>query len=541
VADLTPLPTAQRPSDGAYQPVSGFAVAAGVVAALFVLGLAGVFYSAVMSHRAAMSYELLLLPAVGVGLAFAARSHVKQAEGTRSGGKIAAAAWWVCVLGGAGYGAYLYANEFFIERESRAFADKFFEQLKQNRPHHAYVFLVDPAQRDAASPDNPEVFEAQFAQGYGPFRNHELIRQIRRNGKDVVLEHVSASDIGQESEGFRASHLYRLTTPEGVFDVRLGLKAAEARKGGKPVWRIDAKPNMAIAIKPERLSQYGRLLMDLESELSGLARIWTTMVSRGQTFRVHMFTLPGAEREALENGLLQLGFMGGGPATIWPVSPAFLPEDRRKAREAVANAGVLVAGGTVAPTIAKSVAFEDLMDIGFFRRDEANTPYTPEQLTKLRYIWPYAQLNALGVERPLPPTVLPAEPTRFVLEGDELRAIVPIEWTMSEARGFYKASLILSCREPEVVSALAEARKKGAAAADDSSLTLRGLPPRRWKIVGSLTLPEYFPCSNLPWRRCSLPRRGPPNRCCPPTASGCCSWGTATPSPGRSSLTSTLT
>ena len=491
MADLTPLPTAQRPTDGAYQPVSGFAVAAGVAAALFVVGLAGVFYSAVTSHRAAMSYELLILPAAGVALAFAARSHVKRSEGTRSGGKIAAAAWWVCVLGGAGYGAYLYANEFFIERESRAFADKFFEQLKAGRPHHAYVYLVEPGQRGAANPDDTEVFEAQFAEGYGKFRNHDLVRQMRRGGDDVRIEHVNASDIGQESDGFRATHLYRLTTPEGVFDVRLGLKAGEDlkdRKGGKPVWRVNARPISAIAIRPEHLSQYGRLMSELEGEANGLARAWAMLVSRGQTFRAHLFTLPGGDREALESGLIHLGVMGGGPATVWPVSPAILPDARRKSREAAANAAALVGGGATAVPIAKSVAYDDLLDAGFFRLDEANTvAFGKEQRARLDGLWPHAQLGPVSAERVLPPTVLPAEATRFVMANDELRVVVPLDWSMAEGRGIYKAAVILSCREPDVLAVLAEARKKGAAAVDDGSLTLRGVPARRWTIIALQT------------------------------------------------------
>ncbi|WP_020469069.1 hypothetical protein [Zavarzinella formosa] len=487
MADLTPLPTAQRPTDGAYQPVSGYAVAAAATAGVFVLFLVLVLFSAITSRRAAMSYELILLPVVGLGLSIAARSHLKRSEGTRSGQKLVTVAWWVCVLGGAGYAAYLYANEFFIERESRTYVDKFFEQLQKNRPHQAYVFLIDPVQRDAASPDNPDFFEAQFASGYGNFRNLDLVRLVRRNPNQVEFEHVGSMDIGQEAEGFKATQIYRMTTPEGIFDVRLGLKAAEARKGGKPLWRINSKPNVAISTKPDKLSQYGRLVQDLEGEANGVVRTWMFFASTGRMFRAHLYTLPGEERESLEKGLNQLAFMGGSLATQWTLTPGFLPEDRRKAREAAINGGIAVAGGSVSMSLAGWTAFDDLLDSGFFRRDDANTPFTPEMILKLRAYWRNPQLGLVNPDRPLPPNVLPSEAARFIFEKDELKVVVPVYWSTMDMKSFYKCDVTLSCVDPEVIRILSEARQKGVSALDNSDLTLRNLPSRRWKITSLQT------------------------------------------------------
>jgi len=72
VAKLTPIPTAQRPSDSGYQPVSWLAVSAIIVTGLFVLVMIALFLNAWTSKKAVLAYEWLVFPAVGLGFAIAA-------------------------------------------------------------------------------------------------------------------------------------------------------------------------------------------------------------------------------------------------------------------------------------------------------------------------------------------------------------------------------------------------------------------------------------------------------------------------------------
>lgn len=487
MAELTPLSTSQRPTDGAYQPVSGFAVAAIIVTGIFSLGLLGIFYSAFTSSRTPMTYELLFIAIVGFGLAIAARVHLKRSEGTRTGYGLANTAWWVCVLGGVGYAAFLYANEYFIQRESNEFAEKFFDQLKADKPHHAMMFVLEPAQRSAANPDNPEQFESAYAPLFGPFRNHELVRQFRRNGKNIELEHVSAVDIGQEAEGFKATHIYSLKTPEGIFEARLGLKAAEAKKGGKPQWRVNSKPTLAMSLSPRELSEYGRLLVDLEGEVNSMVRDWTMSISRGQRFRAQVMTLPGNLREQMDQAIVNLALVGGGPGTIWNFAPGFLPEDRRKTPEAI-NTAALAVSGTLPTKFATFIdTTSELLDAGFFKRDLGETPLTPEQIALIRKYWRRAQMTLWRPENPSPPETLAPEPTRFIIEDNEIKVIVPIDWQPMETRGLIKASAVLSCTNPEVIRILKEAQARGYKSPDRSNLTLRELPSRQWTIKNLLS------------------------------------------------------
>ena len=236
MAELSPIPSAQRPSDAGYQPVSGYAVAAAVAAGAFVLIFVVLVIVAAISKRSALSYELLFLPLAGLILAVIGRSHVRNSEGTRTGMRLANGAWWVCVLGGVGFGSYMYANELTLENESGRFAEQFLEELKAGRMQNAFLYLVPPDERQKADPtDESAVFEAAYlASGFSLFKNHELVRLMVRNGNATQIEHVGVAEVGQISSGFQATHLYRVTCPEGVFGLKVRTVAAEAAgSGGK--------------------------------------------------------------------------------------------------------------------------------------------------------------------------------------------------------------------------------------------------------------------------------------------------------------------
>lgn len=484
MAKLTPIPTAQRPSDGGYQPVSWLAVSAIFVTGLFVLVMIALFINAWTSRKAVLAYEWLVFPVVGLGFAIAAGSHVRRSEGTRSGAKLASLSWWVCVLGGAGFFAYLMANEYFIGVESRNFADRFFEQLKNDKPYHAFTFFIDPAQRENANPDNAEGMEAQFGQMYGAFRNLDVVREFRRSAGSIKIEHAGSTDVAQEADGYKATHIYRMETPEGLFEVRVGLKATESRIGGKPQWKIVSRPNFAFTIKPEKLSQYGRLINDLEAqEIRGLVSFWTDPRVQRVPFRAHLFTFPGIDREKMEQSLSRLTVFGGGIGGIWPVTSGILPADRRKSREVAEASRMAVSGGAILTQTESWVAFEDLFEIGFFKRFDENAPFTPELLTKLRLLWRAPSLTPANLERPLPPNISPAEAIRMTIDDKQIKYLVPIDWQTSDLKSFYKATLTIVCEEPEVIQMLQESRKKGLSAPDNGQVTLRDLPPRRWRIA----------------------------------------------------------
>src|SRR5262249_3163627 len=191
--------------------------------------------------RTPLSYELLLVPVTGLVLSIIARSHIRNSEGTRTGVGLANASWWVCMLGGAGFAAFLAANDVALRQESQRQSDAFFEALRAGRDEEAFdKYVLPPELRGRADPGTPE-FEQIYSQvGYSGYRNHPVIYGFRENGGGAVLvEHVGAKDVGQEGEGFKATHKYRITLPEGVFTTQVKLVASEPRGGGRPQWHIE--------------------------------------------------------------------------------------------------------------------------------------------------------------------------------------------------------------------------------------------------------------------------------------------------------------
>ena len=245
MAELTPLSSVQRPSDSEYEPVSGYAVAAAAITGLFVVALVAIAVQTMIASRAARSWELLVLPIAGFIFAVIARSHIRNSEGTRTGMRLANICWWVSILGGAGFTAYLYANSLALDYESGKFVDQMFNELKAGKTQEAFEnYLVAPEERNRVGPNAPpEVFEREYGpSGYTAFRNHEMVHLFQRNGSAVNFERVKIKESGQDAAGLYATHIYRLKCPEGEFEVQVKAVAAEVKKGGKQLWRIPAQP-----------------------------------------------------------------------------------------------------------------------------------------------------------------------------------------------------------------------------------------------------------------------------------------------------------
>src|SRR5262245_61762458 len=135
MAEPSPAPALPSTADPVpYVPVSWMAVAAATVAGLFIAILLALAVSAFVTKRPLVQAELLVFPAIGIVLSFAARRMIRNAEGTRTGDNLANIAWWTCVIGGLGYAAYLLAIDFAIRRDARIELERWVDHLKSGDP-----------------------------------------------------------------------------------------------------------------------------------------------------------------------------------------------------------------------------------------------------------------------------------------------------------------------------------------------------------------------------------------------------------------------
>lgn len=459
MAELTPIPAAQRPAELGYQPLSGYAVAAVIVSGVFALALVILVGIGLWSRRTPLSYELLLVPVTGLILAIIARSHIRNAEGTRTGAGLANASWWICVLGGAGFAAFLAANDVALRRESQRQSDGLVEALRAGKEQEAYEkYVIPPELRGRAEPGTPEFAQVYDAFGFQPFLNHPVVFALRENGAAAQVEHVGARDVGQEGDGFKATHKYRVTIPEGVFTTQLKMVAAEPRAGGKPQWHVEFGRQLGIAYPEwEYMSRYGRLEMDVQEDAEKIAREWMTHLNGHRLSEADLYTRPLAERERGQAELAAAAVLAGG----WLFAES------------------IAAPGRPPATV------DTLLRSGLFRKDATGAPLPDAKIAEVQKEWSNiaitpvsaARRAMMGAPEGLDRPVLTLTPT-------EVTVSIPVDVTLGQ--GMQKVapgSVGLVCPDPALISRLSAAKAEGAAARDDGSATLRTMPPRDWRIV----------------------------------------------------------
>lgn len=459
MAELTPIPSAQRPAEPGYQPLSGYAVAAIVVAGLFGIALLVLVGIGLWSRRTPLSYELLIVPIAGLILSIVARSHIRNAEGTRTGVKLANLSWWICVLGGAGFAAFLAANEVALRRESQRVADAFFEALKAGQEEEAFErYVLPPELRGRAVPGTPEYVQVYNSAGYREYANHNVIYALKQNGKDARVEHVNATDVGPEGEGFKAVHKYRITLPEGVFTVQLKMIASEPRGGGRPQWHIEIGRALGMTNPEwEFFSQYGRLVMQSQEEGEKFGRDWMAHLSAGRLGQADLYTRPLAERDKGEAELSLAANLKGAAILAVPIEASGHPQ----------------------PTLDK------WLRAGLFHKDASGSPLPEAKVAKLRELWSGAMVTPLATGRRqalgFPET---GERTMLTLTPTEVTLAIPVDVTYGLGnRQYLPATIGVVCSDPALVSMLNTAKAQGAASKDDGSMTLRTLPARDWRFA----------------------------------------------------------
>ncbi len=129
-ASATPVP-ARFPSttdDTSYAPVSWVAAAALGVSVLFALLLTILAIFAFVAKKPLLEEPLLALPVVAIILCFAARRTIQNSEGTRTsvlfGIDLVKVAFWISLVLGLSYLAYLVAIAFVIRRDAESEAEK---------------------------------------------------------------------------------------------------------------------------------------------------------------------------------------------------------------------------------------------------------------------------------------------------------------------------------------------------------------------------------------------------------------------------------
>ena len=271
MAESTSAPALPSTADPIpYVPVSWMAVAAFAVASLFVAILLAFGITAFLAKKPLVQAELLALPAVGVVLCFAARRVIRNSEGTRTGENLANTAWWICVIAGLGYAAYLLAIDFAIRRDAKAELERWVENVSigdEKSLNWAFLHTREPNQRASIAPEDTPQIQGRFYDEYVAFKQCDLVRLALRNKGECQFIPGAVKDWAYRTGGIECTYTGLFKCPEGSFPLKVALRGIDstAAEGLGRQWGILFSPTANFITRDQlTLTPYGWLMATLE-------------------------------------------------------------------------------------------------------------------------------------------------------------------------------------------------------------------------------------------------------------------------------------
>jgi hypothetical protein len=450
MATSPPNAASPRPGENLdYQPVAPMAVFAILLASLLTILVISLVGVGLYIRKPVIVWELLLLAGLGLFLSVFARIQIRNSEGTRTGLRLATTAWWMCVLGGAGYGAYVLAMEQAIRSQSVEVSRKWFDELSKPDQNVAFLQTIEPARRGRINPADEEQLKAEFSTGaLAMFRSNELVRLFQRSGKDCRAEFIGIKDWKPNKTGYEVAQQWKVISPEGTFQITVYLMAFENKETATRDWVVVNPSEQSISLS--RRTTYGRLHMELISEAGSVARKWQESVLGSQRDIAVSLCLSPADRERSERQRMARLFVSGG------------------------------LGSTIQPVLVPPQFYGE-----FFRGIGGKKILSDDRLQNFLSIWNKGMIFPAGMMARSPTGE--STPTLSV-KPESIRYTVGVDMTLPGTRNaFARGTLVLVSENPEFVLAMNEARQKGIAnpetADERPTLLLPELPERRWRIV----------------------------------------------------------
>jgi hypothetical protein len=501
MAEATTNTNPDRPAtDNDYQPVSVTAVVAFIVAILLVIFFLLLGGNAFLKRKPFYSSWLLAMAIIGFALAVAARVQIRRSEGTRSGLKLATIAWWLTIMVGAGYGAYLGTSRYALDKQSREYAQDWFSLLanlsdpnpveREGSYYAAFWRTLDPTRRATISERDKDTLELEFPKQMDPFRRSQLVRYYQRSRKgDIKIDHESMTNWEEIPNGYRVDQLFQLRSPEGVFSTLLRMDAREDAQGRS--WRIDGRDETKFKV----ITDFGYATETLQADARKFADDWLVHWAAFQWDNTYLLTLPPDQRptgefvtnEELTTGLFfrphlcLTGLMGTYfLPEVTAARPPVTNDDKRKAELLDRfQLAPFVAGGGVVPFLRSQLTFAELESRGFFKllpdREQGSPKWFAAIWSVCRVI-PNSGMRAGSTEAPT-----------IIISPTEIRVTIPVLLDLSPSfvdRRMGTAKITVRSTDKtllQAVEALYEAGKADPWKGGSMDI-YNSLPPRNWQI-----------------------------------------------------------
>lgn len=293
MAEPTPAPSPALPSTAdatPYVPIAWSAVAAVGVAGLYAVLLLALGVSAFVNKKPLLVEELLVLPVIAVVLSFAARRMIRNAEGTRTGESLANAAWWLALVLGLAYAAYLFAISFAVRREAAVEVEKWVATVQKGEPEDAFYQMLPPGARQGVTRTDKVLIRSRFRDELLAFSGVDLVRLAQRNKGELTFAPGTVADWSYKPGTIECKFNGVVTCPEGRFPVVVPLKgvegvsSAEGVKSGGRQWMIDRPASGGFVQQGEvTRTTYGWLVALLELNGNSFAKLFVDHAGFGPT------------------------------------------------------------------------------------------------------------------------------------------------------------------------------------------------------------------------------------------------------------------
>ena len=469
MADMPPrlAVTADHGIQAGYAPISWTAVASVGVAGFFVLLLVVMGLSAFNRGQPLIVPALLAFPFLAIVLAFVARRQIRASEGARTGEWLANLGWWLAVLAGLGYVAYLAAIEFAVRREANQAFERWSAHLTTLDPknpkdpalYEAVYLTLKPGTRASAvrSPRDVSGMDRAFGAAVAGFRQVDLVRVCNRNPGAVTIRPHGLQSWEQKPGEITCTLTATAATPEGEFSLQVPMRAEIDEKRNRQ-WQFSIPPEGLV--KSQTMTEYGREVAALEAS--------------AQRFVFDFMSLLGTEGQ---EPLAYLGFVhpGGSPERAADVASKV---NAARVPQAAIAGGLALSGPFPRP----EGWYEYLTGTVFAKPDGG--PKTEYDLARFKLAWfsPGRLARAGSVLK----SSVDINPVLMVT-GDAVEVQFPVELMLgtSTATGPSAARARLVVRvtrdaDPQVFADLEKARAAGTATVPGGNVKGR---PSAWRVV----------------------------------------------------------
>jgi hypothetical protein len=457
-----PVPALTSTADPTpYVPVSWMAVAALSVSGLFLLLLVAFGLDAFTNKKPLLMDWLLVLPILALILSFAARRVIRNSEGTRTGENLAVTAWWMALVLGLGYIAYLFAIDYSVRNDAKGEVQRWETLLREDKIAPAFYRTLPPGRRQGMRADDRYRFQSEFRDQFVMFETCDLVRLVQRNKDACEFAHGSVK-WSYKPGVIECLYTGTVRCPEGTFPVNVSLRGSEGVTGpegggGGRQWAILPPSSGFIDHQGATRTPYGWLVQVLELNGAAFGKEFVGNLAGGPSVQPYLyqgFIRPGGDR-----------FAWGAIASTTPAR--------------VGGAGGLAAA------VPYGNGFTQYVETQFFRQPGGGNP-TDEKRAAFLKSWYAVGLAPAGARLKDPSGTVADKESVIAITDAAVEVRVPVEipilgtGKMEAARG----RLVVVCTDPALLAELKQLKGTADPAAGTSyfpeDLRRRTFP---WRVV----------------------------------------------------------